>query len=231
MQSGRYRRNIRGGRRAISDSTGKTDAKILAKRNIKVSDSFFEPSVNPTLRAQYFEGLKELSKDFPLDSLEIDIYKISRDTVGYSRGGRLIVGKDYIEGKEVYGKGNGSLSWHSAHEYAHQIQNRLMIKAYKNGEYPSIDKFRTDVNSGTTISKSILLDANAKANKIEGVNKTVYERLQSISNYANPKNKWAKATWREGHSETMGKYIQSKRDKSDVFGRLVYEETLRRYKK
>ena len=172
-----------------------------------------------------------MSKDFKLDNLEIKVGNTGKDTVGYSNGQTLVVGKDFIEGKISYGKGNGSLSWHSAHEYAHQIQNKLMIKAWKNGEYPNINKFRTDVRSGTTISKSILLDANQKANKIEGVNKTVYERLQSISNYANPKNKWAKATWREGHSETMGKYIQSKKDKSDVFGRLVYEETLRRYKK
>ena len=230
MLFGKYRRSIRGGRGASSNQNGKLNATILGKRNIKVSDSFYEESVNPTLREQYFEGLEELAKDFPLDNLEIDIKKINKDTVGYSQGGRLIVGKDYIEGKETYGKGNGSLSWHSAHEYAHQIQNRMMIKAWKDGKYPDIRKFQNDVKSGTTISKSILLDANAKANKIEGVNKTVYERLQSISNYANPKNKWMQSTWREGHSEAIGKYIQSKKSKSDVFGRLVYEETLRRYK-
>ena len=183
------------------------------------------------LRSQYFEGIKDLSKDFPLDSLDIMVGKTGKDTVGYSDGKTLVVNKAFMEGAEVYGKGNGSLSWHSAHEYAHQIQNKLMIKAWKNGEYPNINKLRTDVRSGTTISKSILLDANQKANKIEGVNKTVYERLQNISNYANPKNKWAKATWREGHSETIGKYIQNKKNKSDIFGRLVYEETLRRYKK
>ena len=74
-----------------------------------------------------------------------------------------------------------------------------------------------------------MLDANKKANKIEGTNKTVYDRLQGISDYANPKNKWAHSDWREAHSEAIGKFIQGHKNSSDVFGRLVYEGTLSKY--
>lgn len=237
LQSGNYRRSIRGGRGSSSGSTNATaDRKTLEKRNIVISDRFFYPDVNETLREQYFEGLMEISKDFPIDSLTVEIGKTKKDVVGYStfyfdngtKKGKIVISEDFITGKESYHK--GSLAWHSAHEYAHQIQDALMSKAWKRGDYPNLKKFMTDTSNGTTVSKSILLDANKKANKIEGVNKTVYERLQSISDYANPKNKWAKSTWREGHSETIGKYVHNKKNKSDVFGRIVYEETLRRYK-
>lgn len=179
------------------------------------------------------QGLVELSNDFDLfktTQLNVGVEKMKSSWVGYSDRGKLAISEEYITGRQQYTKGNGSLAWHSAHELAHQIQDRIIQRAMVKGEYKDGSKLRGDVQRGTGKIKSILLEANKQANKIEGVNKTIYERLQAVSNYANPKNTYMGSTWREGHSEVIGKYIQSNRSKSDTFGRLVYEETLRRYK-
>lgn len=105
-----------------------------------------------------------------------------------------------------------------------------MARANSAKEYKKSNDYWNDRKKGTKLIKSILVDANKKANEIEGVKKTVYERLQSVSSYANPKNTFLGSSWREGHSEVMGKYIQSHKSSSDIFGKLVYNETLRRFK-
>ena len=227
-----------GGRGASSGLGGsgskESQQKHFKDRNILIGDSFYKDSVDSRLRSEYLEGLDEISKDFDMfkvSELSVEVGRTDHGIVGYSTTkGKLVVGEDAINGRIPYSKGNGSLSWHSAHEYAHQIQDRIIERAAIRGEYKDAHRAFSDRRNGTVTIKKILLDANAKANKIEGVKKSVYDRLQGISSYANPKNKWAHSNWREAHSEAMGKYIQGHKSGSDVFGRLVYEGTLNKYR-
>ena len=69
------------------------------------------------------------------------------------------------------------------------------------------------------------------ANKIDGTKGGVYDRLEAINRNANPKNKRIGSNWREAHSETIGKYIQSGKSPSDTFGRILYNMTLQEFKK
>lgn len=221
-----------GAKSSLRSNSKGYEQKHFGQRNIKISDRFYESDVDSKRRSEYMEGLEELSKDFDMfktTELNVEIEKMKSTWIGYSTSGKLAINEDVITGKSSYSKGNGSLAWHSAHELAHQIQDRIIERAMIKGEYANVSKFHGDRKNGSVTIKKILVDANKKANKIEGVNKTVYDRLQSISSYANPKNKYTGSTWREGHSEAIGKYIQSHRSSSDTFGRLVYEETLRRY--
>lgn len=157
----------------------------------------------------------------------------SDTNVGFTDRNKKVIttNKTFLDGTIAYTKGNGKLSWHTAHEYMHLVQYQIMMKEWTGGYYSTITKARNDFNRGTGIWKGLLIKCNNKANKLEGTKKTIYERLNSISLYANPKNTFInpQKSWLEGHCETVGRYIQSGKDSNDIFGKLVYDETIRRF--
>ncbi len=207
----------------------------FSSKDIYVDGDFFDDTVDSKIRSDYLDGLDMMSDDFKLSrpiSIKKD-YLNDDGNVGYSKGdtngGQMVINHKYISGELPYSKGNGEISWHSAHEYAHQIQYEMIMKNINNHVYQNWSDPYSDINTGKITFKKMIMEAHKQAKKIDHSKGTIYDRLESINPYANPKNRGS--SWREAHSEAIGKYIQSKKNPSDTFGRILYNMTLQEYKK
>ena len=140
----------------------------FASKGIIVDDSMFDSKIDSKIRSDYFNGIDTISDDFELEKgftiTHEDIVKKTgragaKYIVGYSNydDGKLVINDPWAEGRYKYGKGNGDLSWHSAHEYSHQIQSQMMKKKDNAGGYASRYDYVDDINEGIFTFKPMIM--------------------------------------------------------------------------
>lgn len=190
-----------------------------------MSDDFWSGKYDEQKVREYFSGMRTVLDDFPIISnYSIEIENLGAGNVGYSQYGlkRIVVNSTFLKQGSVYNKGDGKLSWHSAHETVHHVVSRIMERRALKGDYDNPFDFYADKDKGRFTSKGILANATKIANKQTNQKLSTKAYLEKISYYA-PLSSYNKRSHREGVAEAVGKYIQGGKNNNDVFGKAVYD--------